>query len=44
MSMLDWARKEVEINRFFREPKGDEKGVWTEIFKEEYDERKSRKL
>lgn len=34
----------IEINRFFREPEGDEEDVWTEISKEEYDERKARKL
>lgn len=44
MNMLDWARREVEINRFFREPEGDEEGNWIEISKEEYEERKSRKL
>jgi hypothetical protein len=37
-------QQRVEINRFFREPKGDEKGGWTEISKEEYEERKARKL
>ena len=33
----------IEINRFFREPEGDEEGDWTEISKEEYEERKIRK-
>ena len=37
-------QERIEINRFFREPEGDEKGRWTEISKEEYEERKSRKL
>lgn len=37
-------QKKVEINRFFREPEGDEEGKWIEISKEEYEERKSRKL
>lgn len=32
----------IEINRFFREPEGDEEGSWTEITKEEYYERKDR--
>lgn len=36
--------EKIEINRFFREPEGNEDGKWTEISKEEYDERKSRKL
>jgi len=47
MNMLDWARKEVEIacrKENPREPEGDEEGKWIEISKEEYDERKSRKL
>ena len=37
-------QEKIEINRFFREPEGNEDGKWTEISKEEYDERKSRKL
>lgn len=36
--------EKIEINRFFRKPEGNEGGKWTEISKEEYDERKSRKL
>ena len=36
--------EKIEINRFFRKPEGNEDGKWTEISKEEYDERKSRKL
>ncbi len=37
-------QKKVEINRFFREPEGDEERKWIEISKEEYEGRKSRKL
>lgn len=37
-------QRKVEINRFFREPEGDEERKWIEISKEEYEERKSRKL
>lgn len=37
-------QRRVEINRFFREPEGDEEGKCIEISKEEYEERKSRKL
>ena len=33
-------QERIEINRFFRTPKGDEKGAWTEISKEEYTQRK----
>lgn len=33
-------QQKIEINRFFREPEGDEEGSWTEISKEEYYERK----
>lgn len=33
-------QKKIEINRFFREPENDENGVWVEICKKEYDERK----
>lgn len=36
--------EKIEINKFFRKPEGNEDGKWTEISKEEYDERKSRKL
>lgn len=34
----------IEINRFFRVSVGDETGSWTEISKEEYEERKTRRL
>ena len=37
-------QKRIEINRFFREPEGDESGCWTEISKEEYEERKAKKI
>ena len=37
-------QKKIEINRFFRAPKGDEKGVWIEISKEEYTQRKDKRL
>ena len=37
-------QRKVEINRFFREPEGDEERKWIEISGEEYEERKSRKL
>ena len=37
-------QKKIEINRFFREPEGDEEGSWTEISKEEYYERKNRRI
>lgn len=33
-------QERIEINRFFRAPKGDEKGNWVEISKEEYTQRK----
>lgn len=33
-------QKKIEINRFFREPENDENGVWVEICKKEYYERK----
>lgn len=33
-------QERIEINRFFRVPKGDEKGDWIEISKEEYMQRK----
>lgn len=36
----DGNQERIEINRFFREPEGDEEGSWTEISKEEYYERK----
>ena len=37
-------QEKIEINRFFREPEGDEEGSWTEISKEEYYDRKNRQL
>lgn len=37
-------QKRIEINRFFRVSVGDETGSWTEISKEEYEERKTRRL
>lgn len=37
-------QERIEINRFFREPEGDEPGCWTEISKEEYEERKAKKI
>jgi hypothetical protein len=36
----DGNQERIEINRFFREPEGDEEGSWIEISKEEYYERK----
>lgn len=36
----DGNQERIEINRFFREPEGDEEGSCTEISKEEYYERK----
>ena len=41
---MNGQQEKIEIDRFFREPEGDEEGKWIEISKEEYDERKSRKL
>ena len=42
----DGKQQKIDINRFFREPKSDEKGNWIEISKDEYYERKetARKL
>lgn len=42
----DGKQQKIDINRFFREPKSDEKGSWIEISKDEYYERKetARKL
>lgn len=42
----DGKQQKIDINRFFREPKSDEKGIWIEISKDEYYERKetARKL
>ena len=37
-------QEKIEINRFFRAPKGDEEGIWTEISKEEYMQRKNKRL
>lgn len=37
-------QQKIEINRFFREPEGDEEGSWTEISKEEYYERKEKRI
>lgn len=37
-------QKRIEINRYFREPEGDEPREWTEIYKEEYEDRKARKI
>lgn len=37
-------QKRIDINRFFREPEGDEESDWTEISKEEYEERKAGKI
>ncbi len=37
-------QKRIEINRFFRVSVGDGTGSWTEISKEEYEERKSRRI
>lgn len=37
-------QQKIEINRFFREPEDNEEGDWTEISKEEYEERKAIKI
>lgn len=37
-------QEKIEINRFFRAPKDDEVGRWTEISKEEYMQRKDKRL
>lgn len=37
-------QKKIEINRFFREPEGNEEGSWTEISKEEYEKRKKNSI
>lgn len=37
-------QEKIEINRFFREPKEGEEGRWTEISKEEYMQRKDKRL
>ena len=46
LATTDGKQQKIDINRFFREPKSDEKGSWIEISKDEYYERKetSRKL
>ena len=36
--------EKIEINRFFREPKEGEEGRWTEISKEEYMQRRDKRL
>lgn len=38
------TQERIEINRFFRQPKGGEKAKIIEISREEYEEQKSRKL
>lgn len=37
-------QEKIEINRFFRVPKEGEEGIWTEISKEEYMQRKDKRL
>lgn len=37
-------QEKIEIDRFFRAPKGDEKGAWIEISKDEYMQRKDKRL
>ena len=37
-------QEKIEINRFFREPKEGEEGIWTEISKEEYMQRRDKRL
>ena len=37
-------QEKIEINRFFREPKEGEEGKWTEISKEEYMQRRDKRL
>ena len=46
LATTDGKQQKIDINRFFREPKSDEKGSWIEISKDEYYERKetARKL
>lgn len=44
MKTENGKQDKIEINRFFREPEGDEEGRWIEISKEEYEERKTRKI
>ena len=40
----DGEQKKIEINRYFREPVGEETGRWTEISEEEYMQRKQIKI
>lgn len=40
LATTDGKQQKIDINRFFREPKSDEKGGWIEISKEEYYKRK----
>ena len=47
MSLVEWAKREVEIACKRENPErkeGDEPGCWTEISKEEYEERKAKKI
>ena len=37
-------QERIEINRFFREPKEGEEGRWIEISKEEYMQRRDKRL
>lgn len=37
-------QQKIEINRFFRAPEGNEKPDWVEISKEEYYERKEKRI
>ena len=37
-------QEKIEINRFFRVPKEGEEGIWTEISKEEYMQRRDKRL
>ena len=37
-------QEKIDISRFFRASEDDEPGAWTEISKEEYDERKRKKI
>ena len=37
-------QKKIEINRYFREPVGEETGNWTEISEEEYMQRKRNRI
>ena len=44
MKEEDGEQKKIEINRYFREPVGEETGHWTEISEEEYMQRKQIKI